>query len=79
MLQHQSVGFNPVTPVVRPPHVEAAFNLLFGKPKNNKFSSQRFETKLEGKKRYRAETRIDMNYQYQKFLRTKNRNTKCSF
>ena len=33
MLKQQSVGFQPVTPVVRPPHVEAAHNLLFGKPK----------------------------------------------
>jgi hypothetical protein len=34
MLHQQSVGFQPVTPVVRPPHVEAAHNLLFGKPKS---------------------------------------------
>ena len=35
MLQQQSVGFQPVIPVVRPPHVEAAHNLLFGKPKSD--------------------------------------------
>lgn len=78
MFQQQSVGFQPVIPVVRPPHVEAAHNLLFGKPKTDKFSSQRFETKLEGRKRHRAEIQIDMNDQYQKFLLTKNRNTNCS-
>ena len=78
MLRQQSVGFQPVRPVVRPPHIEAAHNLLFGKPKTDKFSSQRFETKLEGRKRHRAEIQIDMNDQYQKFLLTKNRNTNCS-
>ncbi len=35
MLQHQGVGFQPVRPVARPPHVEAAQNLLFGKPKSD--------------------------------------------
>ena len=75
MLQQQSVGFQPV---VRPPHIQAAHNLLFDKPKTDKFSSQRFETKLEGKKRHRAEIQIDMNDQYQKFLLTKNQNTNCS-
>lgn len=78
MLRQQSVGFHPVTPVVQPPHVEAAHNLLFGKPKTDKFSSQRFETKLEGRKRHRAEIKIDMNDQYHKFLLTKNWNTNCS-
>jgi hypothetical protein len=78
MLQQQSVGFQPVRQAPRPPHVEAAHNLLFGKPKTDKFSSQRFETKLEGRKRHRAEIQIDMNDQYQKFLLTKNRNTNCS-
>ena len=58
---------------VRPPHIEAAHNLLFDKPKTDKFSYQRFETetKLEGRKRHRAEIQIDMNDQYQKFLLTK--------
>lgn len=78
MLQQQSVGFQPVRPVVRPPHVEAAHNLFLGKPKTDKFSSQRFETKLEGKKRHRAEIKIDMNDQYHKFLLTKNENRNCS-
>ena len=55
MLQQQGVGFPPVRPVMRPPHIEAANNLLFGKPKADQFSSQRFETKLEGRKRHRAE------------------------
>ena len=78
MLQQQSVGFQPVRPVARPPHIEAAHNLLFGKPTPDQFSSQRVETKLEGRKRHRAEIQIDMDDQYQQFLLTKNRNTNCS-
>jgi hypothetical protein len=35
MLQQQSMGFQPVRPVARPPHIEAAHNLLFGKPKSD--------------------------------------------
>jgi len=35
MLQQQGVGFQPVRPVARPPHIEAAHNLLFGKPKSD--------------------------------------------
>ena len=35
MLQQQSVGFRPVTPVVRPPHVEAAHNFLLNDLKLN--------------------------------------------
>ena len=35
MLHQQSVGFQPVRPVARPPHVEAAQNLLFAKPKSD--------------------------------------------
>jgi len=33
MLQHQSVGFQPINPAPREPHIESARNLLFGKPK----------------------------------------------
>jgi hypothetical protein len=40
MLQQQSVGFQPVRPVARPPHVEAAQNLLFGKPKSDQLFCQ---------------------------------------
>ncbi|MGK0447703.1 MAG: hypothetical protein ACJA2M_001481 [Polaribacter sp.] len=39
MLQHQSAGFQPVRPVARPPHIEAANNFLFGKPKSESQSS----------------------------------------
>lgn len=35
MLQHQGVGFQPIRPIARPPHIEAAHNLLFGKPKSD--------------------------------------------
>ena len=60
------------------PHLEAANNLLFRKPKVDKFSSQRFNTELAGRKRQRVESFIDMNEEYQKFLLTKNPNVKCS-
>ena len=78
MLQQQSVGFQPVRKAPMPPHLESARNLLFGKPKPDQFSSQRFETKLEGRKRHRAEIQIDMDDQYDQFLLTKNPNTNCS-
>nr|ULD16184.1 hypothetical protein [Cylindrotheca closterium] len=35
MLKYHTVGFQQVRPVVRPPHVESAHNLLFGKPKSD--------------------------------------------
>ena len=35
MLKYHTVGLQQVRPVVRPPHVEAAHNLLFGKPKSD--------------------------------------------
>ena len=55
MLQQQSVGFQPVNHAPRPPHIESARNLLFGKPKPDqlscrrlsRFDSQQFE-KNEG-------------------------------
>ena len=33
MLQHQSVGFQPIRQALHPPHIEALNNLLFGRPK----------------------------------------------
>ena len=41
MLQHQSVGFQPVRQVPMSPHMESARNLLFGKPKPDQFSCRR--------------------------------------
>lgn len=35
MLQQESVSFQPMRPVTRPPHIEKASNLLFGKPKSD--------------------------------------------
>ena len=72
MLQHQSVGFNPVTPVVRPPHVEAAFNLLFGKPKSygqfrlhlsnsNEISANVMTTKIQAAKFVKTDGSIDLH------------------
>ena len=78
MLQYYTVGFQPVRPVVRPPHIESSHNLLFGKPKEDQFSSQRFNTELAGRRRRRAESVVNMNEEYQKFLLTKNPNVKCS-
>ena len=72
MLQQQSVSFQPVRPLARPPHVEAAQNLLFRKSKPDQFFSQRVETKLEGRKRHRAEIQIDMDDQYEQFFLNKN-------
>lgn len=79
MLQQQSLGFQPVRQAPLPPHLESARNLLFGKPKPDQFSCQnRFPTRLEGRKRCRAELNIDMDEQYRQFLLTKNTNTECS-
>jgi hypothetical protein len=38
MLQHQSAGFQPVRQAPMAPHMESARNLLFGKPKPDRFS-----------------------------------------
>jgi hypothetical protein len=40
-LKHQTVGFSPINPISRPPHIESAHNLLFGKPKHDQFSCRR--------------------------------------
>ena len=47
MFQQEGVGFQPVRPVVRPPHIEAAFNLLFGKPKSDGQSRLHFSNSNE--------------------------------
>ena len=78
MLKYQTVDFQPVRPLVRPPHIESAHNLLFRKPKTDEFSSKRFKTELGSRRRHRVESFIDMNEEYQKFLLTKNPNVKCS-
>lgn len=41
MLQQESLGFQPVRQALRPPHLESAQNLLFGKPKSDQFSCRR--------------------------------------
>jgi hypothetical protein len=41
ILQHQSVGFQPVRQAPMAPHMESARNLLFGKPKPDQFSCRR--------------------------------------
>jgi hypothetical protein len=37
MLQHQSVGFQPINQAPLPPNIKSARNLLFGKPKPDQF------------------------------------------
>jgi len=40
MLHQQGVGFQPINPVPKPPHIQSTENLLFGKPKPDQFSSR---------------------------------------
>ena len=63
MLQHQSVGFQPVQQIKQPPHIERRNNLLFGKPKTDRFSSQnrvpsRSSTILESKKGHHPDNKF---------------------
>jgi hypothetical protein len=82
MLQHQSVGFQPVRQAPPPPHIESAQNLLFGKPKSDQlfcqqasmFDPQEFEKSslysLEVLSRENALARITEEYgtlEYPKF------------
>ena len=73
-------GFSlPPTLLKNHPHLQAAQpanNLLFGKPKVDKFSSKRFNTQLAGRRRQRVESSINMNEEYQQFV-LKNPNVKC--
>jgi hypothetical protein len=41
MLQHQSIGFQPINMAPPLAHVESARNLLFGLPKANQLSCQK--------------------------------------
>ena len=47
----QSYGFQPLPNQMQMPHRESVNNFLFGKPKIDKFSSQRFNTELAGRRR----------------------------
>jgi len=71
MLQQQSVGFQPVRPVARPPHVEAAHNLLFSKPKSygqsrlhlsnsNEISTNVMPTQIQAAKFAKTDGRINL-------------------
>lgn len=40
MLQHQSVGFQPLKQSTQAPHIESAQNLLFQKPKSDQLFCQ---------------------------------------
>lgn len=63
MLQHQSIGFQPVQPIRQPPHIEGRNHLLFGNPKIDRFSSQnrvpsRSLTVLESKKGHHPDNKF---------------------
>lgn len=71
MLQQQSVGFQPVRQAPRPPHVEAAHNLLFGKPKSdgqsrlhlsnsNEISTNVMPTQIQAAKFVKKDESIDL-------------------
>ena len=79
MLQHQSVGFQPVNHVPSPPHIESAKDLLFGKAKSDRLSCRQYkhrsQTQLEMARRA---SMIDMDKEYQKFLLIKHPETECS-
>jgi hypothetical protein len=71
MLKYQTVGFQPVRPVARPPHVEAAQNLLFGKPKSdgqsrlhlsnsNEISTNVMPTQIQAAKFVKKDGSIDL-------------------
>ena len=84
MLQQQSVGFQLVRQAPPPPHIESARNLLFGKPKSDQPSGRQYpyrsRTQLEmARTRRRRSVRIiNMDEEYEKFLRIKNPETVCS-
>ena len=80
MLKQQSVGFQPVTPVVRPPHVEAAHNLLFGKPKldgkfklhlsnSNEISTNLMPTQIQAAKFVKKDGSIDLQQAFDEVKR----------
>ena len=84
MLQQQSVGFQPLRQAPPPPHIESARNLLFGKPKSDQPSGRQYQyrsrTQLEmARTRRRRSVRIiNMDEEYEKFLRIKHPETVCS-
>lgn len=73
----QSYRFRPLPNQMQMPSLESVNNFLFGKLKTDKFSSQRFNTKLAGRRRRRPESFIDLKAEYKKFLLTKNLNVIC--
>jgi hypothetical protein len=79
MLQHQSVGFQPVNQVPLPPHIESARNLLFGKAKSDRFSCRQYQYRSQTQLEIARRTpMIDMDKEYQKFLLIKHPETECS-
>ena len=77
-------GFNPPPALLKKhPHLQAASNLLFGKPRQDGYatssgssSGSRVPTQLEMGSRCIPD--LDMHHQYQKFLLVKHPNTNCS-
>jgi len=80
MLQQQSMGFQPVRPIARPPHVEAAQNLLFGKPKldsqfrlhlsnSNEISTNVMPTQIQAAKFVKKDESIDLQQAFDEVKR----------
>ena len=84
MLQQQSFGFQTRNPAPMPPHLELARNLLFGKPKSDQLSGRQYQyrsrTQLEmaRTRRRRSVQIINMDEEYEKFLKIKHSDTVCS-
>ena len=81
MLKYHTVGFQRINSIPRPPHIESAHNLLFGKPKTDKFSCQnRVPTELDisRSRMSRSIGQINMNEEYRKFSLVKHPKTNCS-
>lgn len=69
ILKYQIVGFQPVRPVLGPPHVKATQNLLFGKPKSdgqsrlhlsNEISTNVMPTQIQAAKFVKKDGSIDL-------------------
>lgn len=71
ILKYHTVGFQPVQPIRQPPHIEAAHNLLFGKPKSdgqsrlhlsnsNEISTNVMPTQIQAAKFVKKDGSIDL-------------------
>lgn len=92
MLQYSSVGFQPLRPAIRPPHVDSLDSLLFPKPspksrlrlsESNQISTNLLPTKIQAASFVRADKTIDLELVYAEVTRRaliiNNPNFNCSF